>query len=92
MPKIMTASKSKVPRSVQHFAIVGAGMAGIACARTLVQAGHRVTLFEKSAGIGGRMSTRRSQFGTFDHGAQYFTVRDARFARALETRTTHRRF
>ena len=31
------------------------------------------------------MSTRNTPFGGFDHGAQYFTVRDARFARALET-------
>ncbi len=69
----------------KHIAIVGAGMAAITCARTLVQAGHRVTVFEKSAGIGGRMSTRSSPFGTFDHGAQYFTVRDPRFALALQT-------
>ena len=69
----------------KNIAIVGAGLAAISCARTLVQAGHRVTLFEKSKGVGGRMSTRRSPFGTFDHGAQYFTVRDPRFAQALET-------
>ena len=69
----------------KHIAIVGAGLAAIACARTLVQAGHKVTLFEKSRGVGGRMSTRNSPFGTFDHGAQYFTVRDARFALALQT-------
>ena len=68
-----------------HFAIIGAGIAGITCARTLVQAGHRVTVFEKSRGLGGRMSTRSTPFGNFDHGAQYFTVRDARFAQALET-------
>lgn len=68
-----------------HVAVVGAGMAGVACARTLVQAGHRVTLFEKSPGFGGRMATRRTEFGGFDHGAQYFTVRDSRFARALLT-------
>jgi hypothetical protein len=60
-------------------------MAGIACARTLVQAGHSVTVFEKTVSPGGRMATRSSPFGSFDHGAQYFTVRDARFARALET-------
>jgi len=69
----------------RHIAIVGAGIAGITCARTLVQAGHRVTVFEKSHGLGGRMSTRNSAFGTFDHGAQYFTVRDPRFALALQT-------
>ncbi len=68
-----------------HFAVVGAGMAGVACARTLLQAGHRVTVFEKSRGFGGRMSTRRTEFGGFDHGAQYFTVRDKRFAQALLT-------
>jgi predicted NAD/FAD-dependent oxidoreductase len=69
----------------KNIAVVGAGMAGVACSRTLVQAGHRVTLFEKSAGLGGRMATRNSPFGTFDHGAQYFTVRDPRFAKALQT-------
>ena len=72
-------------KNTKHIAIVGAGMAGIACARTLMQAGHRVTVFEKSRGTGGRMATRRSPFGGFDHGAQYFTVRDERFALALTT-------
>ncbi len=68
-----------------QVAIVGAGLAGVACARTLVQAGHQVTVFEKSRRAGGRMSTRDSAFGSFDHGAQYFTVRDERFDRALQT-------
>ena len=65
--------------------VIGGGMAAITCARTLVQAGHQVTVFEKSHGAGGRMSTRNSPFGTFDHGAQYFTVRDPRFVEALQT-------
>ncbi len=73
----MTASR--------HIAIVGAGMAAVTCARTLVQAGHRVTVFEKSHTVGGRMATRNSAFGTFDTGAQYFTVRDPRFVQALKT-------
>ena len=68
-----------------HIAIVGVGMAGVVCARTLRQAGHRVTLFEKSRGLGGRMATRLSPFGSFDHGTQYFTVRDPRFELALTT-------
>jgi len=72
-------------KPVQNFAVIGAGMAGIACARTLMQAGHRVTVFEKSKGASGRISTRSSNYGSFDHGAQYFTVRDTRFAQALAT-------
>jgi renalase len=81
----MSKSKSKPVGSVKNIAVIGAGMAGVACARTLAQAGHKVTLFEKSRGVGGRMATRSSPFGTFDHGAQYFTVRDPRFAKALQT-------
>jgi renalase len=72
------------PTKPRNFAVIGAGMAGIACARTLVQAGHTVTVFEKSAGAGGRMSTRDTPFGSFDHGVQYFTVRDERFRKAMQ--------
>jgi predicted NAD/FAD-dependent oxidoreductase len=70
-----------------HFAIIGAGMAGLACADGLQTAGHRVTLFDKGRGPGGRMSTRRleTRHGTvaFDHGAQYFTARDPRFVQLV---------
>lgn len=63
--------------------IVGAGIAGLACAHTLTGQGHDVVLLDKGRGPGGRMSTRRmeTQHGTayFDHGAQYFTVRDKDF-------------
>lgn len=68
----------------RRIAIVGAGMAGIACARTLAQAGHEVRLFERNALPGGRMATADTAFGGFDHGTQYFTVRDARFRLALD--------
>ncbi len=80
-----SAAASKTKPSLRKVAVVGAGIAGIACARTLMQAGLDVTVFEKSTGAGGRMSTRSSEFGGFDHGAQYFTVRDARFEKALAT-------
>ncbi|MGP1628715.1 MAG: NAD(P)/FAD-dependent oxidoreductase, partial [Giesbergeria sp.] len=69
----------------RRFAIVGAGVAGVACARTLVQAGHEVALFEKTPRCGGRMATLETPFGSFDAGAQYFTVRDARFEQTLAT-------
>lgn len=77
-----SAAHAPAPR---RFAVIGAGMAGVACARTLVQAGHEVTVFEKSARPGGRTATLESPFGGFDTGAQYFTVRDARFRQALDT-------
>jgi renalase len=73
---------------VLNVLVVGGGMAGVACARTLLQAGHRVTVLEKSRGFGGRMATRRTEFGGFDHGAQYFTVRDPRFETALRSNAT----
>ncbi|MET0211322.1 MAG: FAD-dependent oxidoreductase [Burkholderiaceae bacterium] len=75
----------KTAATPRRIAVVGAGMAGVACARTLVQAGHGVTVFERSAGAGGRMASETSPFGRFDSGAQYFTVRDDRFERALQT-------
>jgi renalase len=80
MQKIKTSSPSRS----QNIAIIGAGMAGITAARTLAQVGHRVSIIEKSQGVGGRMSTRRTEFGNFDHGAQYFTVRDDRFRTMMQ--------
>lgn len=68
---------------MKHVAVIGAGMAGITLARTLKQAGHRVTVFEKSQAPGGRMATRQTPYGSFDHGVQYFTVREPRFKRAI---------
>ncbi|UCF20390.1 MAG: FAD-dependent oxidoreductase [Gemmatimonadota bacterium] len=63
----------------QRVAVVGAGMAGITCTRSLVRAGRSVTLIDKARGPGGRMSTRRTEHGAIDHGAQYFTARNPRF-------------
>lgn len=69
------------------IAIIGAGLAGLACARTLVAAGQTVRLFDKGRGPGGRVATRRvaadGQALQFDHGAQYVTARGAPFTAAL---------
>ncbi|MCJ2012412.1 NAD(P)/FAD-dependent oxidoreductase [Methylobacterium sp. J-076] len=69
------------------IAIVGAGMAGLACARALEDAGHRTALFDKGRKAGGRMSCREgtSPAGpvAFDHGAQYMTGRDPAFLAQL---------
>jgi len=62
------------------IAVIGAGVAGLACAAHLVAAGFRVRVFDKGRRPGGRISTRRADPFQLDHGAQYFTVRDPIFA------------
>jgi predicted NAD/FAD-dependent oxidoreductase len=69
---------------MKKIAIIGAGMAGITAARTLKQAGFHVSVFDKSTHASGRMSGLSTPLGSFDQGAQYFTVRDPRFLKALE--------
>lgn len=66
----------------RHVAIIGAGVAGLACGARLAGAGVRVSLFDKGRGPGGRCATRRAGPFAFDHGAQYATATDDRF-RAL---------
>lgn len=68
-----------------HTAIIGAGLAGLACASALQARGQRVTVLEKSRGTGGRLATRRQTDWQCDHGAQYFTARDPRFQAQLQT-------
>ena len=65
--------------------IIGAGLAGLTCARVLQDHGLDVTLFDKGRAPGGRMSRRRAEPFAFDHGAQYFTVRDPVFRRYVES-------
>lgn len=69
--------------STVSIAIIGAGIAGLAAAQALHEAGLSVHLFDKSRGSGGRMSSKRSEAGSLDLGAQYFTARDRRFAAAV---------
>ena len=66
-----------------QIAIVGAGISGLTAARQLQSQGHTVTVYEKSTGVSGRMSTRMTEFGGFDHGAQYFTVTSERFKKEV---------
>ena len=41
---------------IKRIAVVGSGPAGLACATTLAERGHRVTLFEKAQEIGGQFN------------------------------------
>ena len=61
-----------------NVAVIGAGIAGLSAAQRLAEK-WPVTVFEKSRGVSGRTSTRYAPDHEFDHGAQYFTIRSARF-------------
>jgi len=50
------------PGSTRQIAIVGGGLAGLACAYELKQAGQAVTVFEASDRVGGRSWTLRGAF------------------------------
>lgn len=70
-----------------NVAVIGSGLGGLSFCKTLQQRGNpqlfEITVFEKSRGPGGRISTRREKVNdhqfSFDHGAQYFTARDPLF-------------
>jgi predicted NAD/FAD-dependent oxidoreductase len=71
--------------AIKQIAVIGAGIAGLACARELQSYGISVDVFEKSRGPSGRMSTRRTQDWSADHGAQYFTARNPRFIQEVQS-------
>jgi len=63
--------------------IIGSGIAGLACARRLAEAGLSPLVLDKGRGIGGRVATRRVGDLQFDHGAQFVNAHGDGFAAAL---------
>lgn len=68
----------------QHIGIIGAGISGLACATELAKTGFQVSIFDKSRGVGGRMSHRYYENWGADHGAQYFTAKTPLFQAELQ--------
>ncbi|WP_048438548.1 NAD(P)/FAD-dependent oxidoreductase [Caenimonas sp. SL110] len=74
--------------------VIGAGIAGAACARALADQGFDVQVVDKARGAGGRLATRRLEWldgegnrrmTRFDHGAPAFRADDPAFQQFLRT-------
>lgn len=78
------AARTRSAAARGRVAVVGGGVAGLACARTLSDQGATVVVFDKGRAPGGRLASRRVGEVTFDLGAQYFTARDPRFRRWVD--------
>jgi photolyase PhrII len=77
------AARPAAPR----VAMIGAGVAGLVCARTLADHGWPVRVFDKGRQPGGRLATRRARTAPgqqHDHGAPLFACRDRRFRHYLD--------
>lgn len=57
-------------RIAPRIAVIGAGIAGLTCARELLARGHDPVVFEASDRLGGRCSSRSTPVGGFDDAAQ----------------------
>jgi len=68
----------------QTCAVVGAGAAGLAAARRLQAQGIAVTLFDKGRRPGGRLASRDTVHGVFDHGVRHLAAPSAPLRRLLE--------
>ena len=73
-----SAASASLPRALaasgtgEHIIVIGAGMAGLAAANRLVQAGHSVTVLESRERLGGRIWTSRVwSDAPFDLGASW---------------------
>ena len=92
VPQFQTFAARSPFATSPRVAVVGAGIAGLACARALASHGLDVTVFEKSRGSGGRLASRRvaAVEGVhpelrFHHGAQHFQARKEPFQRFAES-------
>lgn len=61
------------------IAIIGAGLSGCVSYYQLARLGHDVKIFEKSRGVGGRISTKYVDNYKIDHGTPYFESSNSKF-------------
>ncbi len=62
---------------MKDFIIIGAGASGLYLANELAKKNSgSILVLEKSRGVGGRMATRRTLETRFDHGAQFYRLKE----------------
>ena len=54
--------------------VVGAGLAGLTCAKVLAERGAEVAVFEASGGVGGRVRTDERDGFLLDRGFQVYST------------------
>ncbi|HIJ53952.1 MAG TPA: FAD-dependent oxidoreductase [Planctomycetes bacterium] len=84
-------SKLRIPEkaTAKKVAIIGAGPAGLACAAGLLEAGHAVTIFDRSAEFGGLIESvvpadRQSDSLKNEIAAVFADVPEERFSKRLD--------
>jgi predicted NAD/FAD-dependent oxidoreductase len=84
MPVLQNVFSMNQSQNQSDVLVLGAGISGLLCATELQRAGVSVQVLDKGRGVGGRMATRRMGNARLDHGAQFFTVREAAFGRYVD--------
>ncbi|MGI5451628.1 NAD(P)/FAD-dependent oxidoreductase [Streptomyces sp. CA-249302] len=75
-----------IPTRTPDVLVVGAGVAGLACAQDLLAGGLDVTVVEASDGVGGRMRSDRVEGFVVDRGFQVFNTSYPQVRRRLTLR------
>jgi renalase len=71
--------------------VIGAGVAGLACARALADGGVSPVVLDRARGVGGRCATRRVDGQPVDHGVVFLHGSDPALLAALEAVESPRR-
>lgn len=69
----------------ERVGIIGAGITGLTIGYQLQKKGLQVEIFDKGRAVGGRTSSRKTEWGYLDHGAQYLTIRKPQFQEFIST-------
>lgn len=84
MPTPPAADAGYAPTVTFDVVVVGAGVAGLSCARALSEAGKQVRVLERARGVGGRCATRRVDGQPVDHGVAFLHGSTPAFVAALD--------